>query len=109
MDINNKIISYDIGKQLPQSTQKATEQIDAKQSADSKKVEGAEQTAQDAIVNLSPALKEAQAAKKIIEAEPDVREDKVAELKERIESGKYKIDHEAVADKMVDSFIDELS
>ncbi len=109
MNINNKIISYDIAKQLPQSTQKATEQIETKRSAGLKKVEGAEQTAQDTIVNLSTALKEAQAVKKIIESEPDVREDKVAELKERIESGKYKIDHLAVAGKMVDSFLDEIS
>ncbi len=108
MNINDKIISYDISKHLPPSTQKATEQIEAKQPADSKKVEGAEQVAQDAIVNLSPALKEAQAIKEIIASEPDVREDKVAELKERIESGKYEIDHQAVADKMVDSFIDEI-
>lgn len=109
MNINNKIISYDISKQLPQSTQKATEQIEAKQPADLKKVEGTERAEQDAIVNLSPALKEVQTIKEIIASEPDVREDKVAELKERIESGKYEIDHQAVADKMVDSFIDELS
>lgn len=108
MNINNKIISYDISKQLPQSTQKATEQIEAKQSADLKKVEGTEKTAQDTIVNLSPALKEVQTIKEIIVAEPDVREDKVAELKERIESGRYEIDYPAVADKMVDSFIDEV-
>jgi len=108
MNINDKIISYDISKHLPQSTQKATEQVEAQQPADSKKVEGAEQTPQDAIVNLSPALKEAQAIKEIIASEPDVREDKVAELKERIESGRYEIDHQAVADKMVDSFIDEI-
>jgi len=109
MNINDKIISYDIGKQLHQSTQKATEQVETKQSADLKKVEGAEQTTQDAIVNLSPALKEVQTIKEIIASEPDVREDKVAELKERIESGNYEIDHQAVADKMVDSFIDEMS
>lgn len=108
MNINDKIISYDIGKQLTQSTQKATKQIEAKQPADLKKVEGAEQTAQDTIVNLSPASKEVQTIKEIIASEPDVREDKVAELKERIESGRYEIDHQAVAAKMVDSFIDEI-
>ncbi|MDH4207042.1 MAG: flagellar biosynthesis anti-sigma factor FlgM, partial [Desulfobacteraceae bacterium] len=64
---------------------------------------------QDTIVNLSTASKETQTAREIIASEPDVREDKVAELRKRIESGNYTIDNKAVADKIVDSFIDEIS
>jgi len=59
-------------------------------------------------VNLSQASKEAQKIKEIIASEPDVREDKVADLKERIESGRYTIDHAKVADKLVNELIDEL-
>jgi negative regulator of flagellin synthesis FlgM len=36
---------------------------------------------------------------------PDVREQKIAELKKRIAEGKYKIDDNAIADKMVDEHL----
>lgn len=109
MEINNKIVNYEISKHLSQSTQKAAEQIGIKQPVDDKNVAGADRSAQDAIVNLSPALKEAQVVKEIVASEPDVRAEKVAELKAKIESGEYKIDHQAVANIMVDSFLDEIS
>ena len=109
MKINDKIVNYEISKHLSQSTQKASEQIAAKQPVDDKNVAGAARSAQDTIVNLSPALKEAQVVKEIIASEPDVRAAKVADLKAKIESGEYEIDHQAVADKMVDSFLDEIT
>jgi len=108
MKINDKIISHEISKYLPKSSQSTTEQVDTKQQVDVKKGEKAHQSDQAAIVNFSPAMQEAQKIKEVIAAEPDVREGKVAEIKARIESGKYEIDHEAVAGKMVDSFLDEL-
>jgi flagellar biosynthesis anti-sigma factor FlgM len=40
------------------------------------------------------------AAKEIIASEPAVRKGKVAELKERVISGRYVINHEEVADKI---------
>ncbi len=107
MKLNGKIIT-EISTHIPQSTKKATEPIGGKQLVDEKKVEGTDRSGQGDIVNLSPASKQAQAIKEIIASEPDVREDKVAELKERIESGRYRIDHKAVADKLVDSFISEI-
>ena len=109
MNINNKIINYDISKHLSQSAKDAAGQVEEKPPASGQQVEGADRSGQDTIVNLSPALKEAQAIKEIIASEPEIREDKVAEIKERIESGNYRIDHQAVADKLVDSFLDELS
>jgi negative regulator of flagellin synthesis FlgM len=36
---------------------------------------------------------------------PDVREDKIAELKARISGGRYNVDSHAVADRMVDDHI----
>ena len=40
-------------------------------------------------------------AKEIINALPDVRKDKVQKLKEQIKAGKYQVDAEAVAEKLI--------
>jgi negative regulator of flagellin synthesis FlgM len=106
MKIDDKIINYEINKYLPNSPPNATEKVDEKGVSDEQKVEGSAD--RDAIVSLSQASKEAQKIKEIIASEPDVREDKVADLKERIESGRYTIDHAKVADKLVNELIDEL-
>ena len=108
MNINDKIINYDISKHLSQTAKDVAGQVEKKQSAGAQQVERTDPSGQDTIVNLSPALKEAQAIKEIIASEPDIREGKVAEIKARIASGNYRIDHQAVADKLVDSSIDEI-
>ena len=106
MKIDDKIINYEINKYLPKPPPNAAEKVDDKGVSDEQKVEGSGD--QDAIVNLSQASKEAQKIREIIASEPDIREDKVAHLKERIESGKYTIDHAQVADKLVNELLDEL-
>jgi len=108
MKIDDNILNYEISKYLPKSTPNAMEKIGEKPLSEEQKVEGGERSDQDTIVNLSEASKEVQKIREIILSEPDVREDKVADLKERIESGKYSIDHKAVADKLVNELIDEL-
>ena len=108
MKIDNRIIHYEISKQLPKRPENEIEGMEGKQTSSEPKVEEKNQSGQDTIVNLSTASKEAQTAREVIASEPDVREDKVAELKERIESGNYTIDNKAVADKIVDSFLDEI-
>jgi negative regulator of flagellin synthesis FlgM len=108
MKIDDRIINYEISKQLPKSTQNATEVNKEKQLSDEQKVEEKAGSGQDTIVNLSTALKETQLAKEIISSEPDIRENKVSELKQKIESEKYTIDNNAVADRLVDSFIEEI-
>jgi negative regulator of flagellin synthesis FlgM len=41
---------------------------------------------------------------------PDIREDKVAQLKEQIENGTYEIDEEKIADNMLkDSLLNDLT
>ena len=109
MKIDNRIINYEINKQLPKRPENEIEGMGGKQSSAEQKIEEKNQAGQDTIVNLSTASKEAQTAREIIASEPDVREDKVAELRKRIESGNYTIDNKAVADKIVDSFIEEIS
>ena len=61
-------------------------------------------------VALSPEAKQIQDVKKHLDSLPDVREDKVAEIKEQIEAGTYSIDGEKIAFKMLrESLLDELS
>jgi negative regulator of flagellin synthesis FlgM len=108
MKIDNRIIHYEISKQLPKRPENEIEGMGVQQTANEPKVAEKNQSGQDTIVNLSTASKEAQTAREVIASEPDVREDKVAELKKRIESGNYTVDNKAVADKIVDSFIDEI-
>jgi negative regulator of flagellin synthesis FlgM len=109
MKIDNKIINYEITKQLPKKAKNKIEEMGVQKASNDPKIEENNQSQQDTIANLSTASKEVQTAIEIIASEPDVREDKIAKLKAKIESGDYTIDHKAVADKMVDSFIDEIS
>jgi negative regulator of flagellin synthesis FlgM len=59
-----------------------------------------QETKADTVV-LSDTAKKIQETQKQLEAIPDVREDKVAQLKEQIENGTYEIDEEKIADKML--------
>ena len=52
-------------------------------------------------VVLSPMAKEIQEAKKIIDSMPEIREEKVARLKEQIQNGTYQVDGEKIAGKML--------
>lgn len=55
-------------------------------------------------VSISEAARELQEAQKAVQAAPDVREDKVAELKKQIQQGAYKIPEEAVVEKLLSVF-----
>lgn len=58
-------------------------------------------------VSISDRAHEIAKAKDIAMATSDVRADKVRELKEKIQSGKYKVDASAVADRMVNEALEE--
>lgn len=61
-------------------------------------------------VNLSTTAKEVQKIKSAIDELPDVREEKILDLKNRIEQGTYQVDAEKIAEKMVgESLLDILS
>ncbi|NLJ95900.1 MAG: flagellar biosynthesis anti-sigma factor FlgM [Clostridiales bacterium] len=47
-------------------------------------------------------------AKNIVRQTPDIREDKVADIKKRMESGTYNVNMQEVADKLVNRYFDEL-
>ena len=58
-------------------------------------------------VSLSSAAKDVQQVKSAIETLPDVRTEKVAQLKDRIEEGTYNVSGEKIAEKMIgDSLLD---
>ena len=52
-------------------------------------------------VQLSPLAEDIKALKKLISQVPDVREDKVGEIKRAIESGTYQVDPILVAEKIL--------
>ena len=56
-------------------------------------------------VSLSSAARDIQQAEKAIEKLPDVREEKVRELQDQIETGKYDVSGEKIAGKMISESI----
>ena len=81
---------------------------------DNKKIDGSTkqgspQSVKEDKVVLSPKAKEVQEATKIIKELPDIREEKVAKLKEQIDQGTYRVDGKKIAFKMLkESILDEL-
>ena len=68
-----------------------------------------QQTKADTVV-LSDMAKTVQEAQTQLESIPDVREEKVAELREQVENGTYEIDANEIADKMLrDSLLNDLT
>ena len=47
-------------------------------------------------------------AKEAMEAAPDVRQEKVQEIADKIKKGEYEIDFEKTAEKMVSAFFDKI-
>ena len=76
-------------------------QVQEKDKVDAASEQPEEQQTKADTVELSNAAKNLQEAQKQLEAIPDVREDKVAELKEQVEKGTYEIDEQKIADKML--------
>jgi len=104
MKIDNRMVNYEVNKNLAHSASKVFDNRPV-----SSEQQGSEINAtQDTIVNLSRTSKEVQLMESAVRAEPDIRADKVEALKQRIESGNYQIDHEAVANKLVDRALEEI-
>lgn len=61
-------------------------------------------------VTLSSAARDIQQAEKAIKELPDVREEKVHELKDQVETGRYDVNGEKVAEKMIsESLMDTMA
>ncbi len=54
---------------------------------------------------ISPKSREFSQVKSIAIEAPDIREDKIVELKNRISQGTYKVDSDSIADRMVDDHL----
>jgi negative regulator of flagellin synthesis FlgM len=54
---------------------------------------------------ISARARDMSKAKELAMSAPDVREEKIAELKKRIAAGTYNVDSHAVADRMVDEHL----
>lgn len=55
---------------------------------------------------ISQSAKDYQVAKKAVSEASDVREDKIAQLKEALASGSYNVSAQEVAEKIVSSYFD---
>ena len=55
-------------------------------------------------LEISQLGKDYQVAKQIVAQTPDVREDKVNEIKQRLDAGTYDVSNEEVAEKLVEEF-----
>jgi negative regulator of flagellin synthesis FlgM len=81
---------------------------DNKKIDDLAKQDSPQGTKEDKVV-LSPKAKEVQEATKMIKELPDIREEKVAKLKEQVDQGTYRIDGKKIAFKILkESILDEL-
>ena len=58
-------------------------------------------------VEISRQGQDYQVAKKAISSQPDVRMDRVDEIKRRMASGTYDVKMEEVAEKLIDSYFDQ--
>ena len=65
----------------------------------------ASEMASAAKVDLSPRAQDMKRIKEIAMAAPEVNAEKVAKFQKLIDEGKYKVDANAVADKMVDEHL----
>ncbi len=81
-----------------------TEKSDSKKTSDKKSASSAE-IGGSAKLNLSDRAQDIKKAKEVAMATPDVDEAKVAHFQKLIDEGKYKVDAESVADRMVDEHL----
>jgi negative regulator of flagellin synthesis FlgM len=100
---NNPNISADT-QNTASSAKKAGKVSGEKDSKSSERVSGTEIEG-DTRPEISARAKELASAKAAATNAPEVREAKIAELKERIAAGKYNVDPKAVADRMVDEHL----
>ena len=56
-------------------------------------------------VSISDQAQLMKAAREMVYAAPDIRAEKVADIKRRVLDGSYKVDSEAIADKLVDEHL----
>jgi flagellar biosynthesis anti-sigma factor FlgM len=106
MKIDNTYTNYDVDKQSSRSASIQAEKTDRPAGAPPRTPE-TEKSTPDAIVNFSRESKEAQLIKETVENTPDIRLEKIERLKQEIIDNQYKVNPQAVADKMIAHFTHE--
>jgi negative regulator of flagellin synthesis FlgM len=85
-------------------------QVQDKDKVDATSEQPEKQQAKADTVVLSDTAKKVNEAQNQLESIPDIREDKVAELKEQIENGTYNMDEEEIAGKIIkDALLNDLT
>jgi negative regulator of flagellin synthesis FlgM len=74
--------------------------------ANAKKVNRAEEVRKKDAYEISQSAKDYQVAKNAVSEASDVREDKVAQMKEALASGTYNVSSQEIADKIVSKYFD---
>ncbi|RDB35114.1 flagellar biosynthesis anti-sigma factor FlgM [Spirobacillus cienkowskii] len=113
MSINNVKNSPSIINPNANQTSEATkpDRINTKKGANAYAKANQPPSLKDAAnVQISQRAKELSMAKKIAEETPDIREEKVAQFKDKLNKGEYKVDAEKVADAILrETFKDEVA
>ena len=103
-----------VQNQAPIKTGTAPAAAQAKKAQRSEKAEAAagqketrvsSEARESARAEISTKAKEMSLAKKLAQSAPDIREEKVQTLKDQIAQGKYEVNPEAIADRMVDEHL----
>ena len=96
-----------VGAASSQDTKRAERSDKADRTEKTDKADGPARSSanQGAKAEISSKAKEFVQAKAVATQTPDIREDKVSDLKKRISEGTYKVDEEAIADRMVDEHL----
>lgn len=71
-----------------------------------KKISKSSETEKKDQFEISQSAKDYQTAKKALSQTPDIREDKVAEIKNAMNTGTYNVSAQEIADKMVSKYFD---
>lgn len=71
------------------------------------KMEKSKEASRSDQLEISQTGKAIQTAKNALKNTPDIRQDKVNDIKKRIETGTYKVTMEEVVDKLVDNYFDK--
>jgi len=108
MKIDERIIQYSINQHPNTVAENGGVQAGKGKKADEETAASTLSIGRDAIVHFSEASKEARLIKEVIAGSPDVRAEKVSEIKAKIEAGNYQIDYDAIAGKLADAFTEDL-
>ena len=100
MKVNSSVSSNVQGTQT-ESLKKAEKSAKTDRATQIEKLSKEQNSGAPASAEISARGKEMAKAAAIASATPDVREDRISEIKKRIAAGEYNVDSDAIADKMI--------